>query len=501
MATAVMNQPSLNDVNRPGPKAARDLSRLPLKGAPKRGHKRVNWFTKKFLKVPNGYGAGKPLTYRPFQKEITAGLFPDDKPRPSQGLVSMPRGNSKSTTAATLALYALFADGVESPQVLIVASDIRQAGIIFNICRRMIETSPELSSRAKIYKDRITVPGSDGLLMPLPADAGALQGWQPTLALIDELHVVSADLWEAMLLSSGKRPDSLCLAISTPALSDESVMWQLVKDARENPTPDFYFREWTSDPSHPTDCQHCWYQANPALGDFLSLQSMENVRKTARESSFRAYRLGQWLEAVEDSWLTRPQVEALLTDEPIPHGARVVLAVDGSYSGDATAIVAVTVEENPTAALIALWEPHTQPEGYRVPVLDVMDAIRAAARLYDVAEIIFDPYRYQMVMETLQAERLPVIQHPNSPSRMTPATIGAYEAIIEGRVKIVDDERFTRHLLNARVIENDRGTKVQKPHKDSLDKIDAAVCLIMGLSRASFLSNQPKKSRRAVGFA
>lgn len=144
--------------SKPGPKAARDLSPISLRNAPKRGHKRVYWFANKYLKVPQGHGQGKPFRLREWQKEITAGCFPESD-RPSQGLVSMPRGNGKSSLAAVYALYGLFADGVESPQVLIMASDVRQAGIIFNACRRMIELSPELEKRTKIYKDRIEVPG------------------------------------------------------------------------------------------------------------------------------------------------------------------------------------------------------------------------------------------------------------------------------------------------------------------------------------------------------
>lgn len=483
----------------PGPKGHRDLSPIQLKGAPARGAKRVKWFAKKFLKIPNGYGAGKPFVYRPFQNEIIDGLFREKGPRPSQGLVSLARGNSKSTTAASFALYALFADNVASPQALIVASDIRQAGIIFNICRRMIEQSPELACRAKIYKDRITVPGNDGLLMPLPADVGALQGWQPTLAIVDELHYCSAELWEAMLLSSGKRPDSLCLAISTPALSDGSVMWSLVHNARETPSADFYFREWTSDTTHATDCQHCWFAANPALGDFLALSSMANVRKTSRESSFRAYRLGQWVEKLEDSWVSKPALEAVLADEPIPRGSKCVLAVDSSYSGDYSAIVMTSISPIPKVQLIKVWKPQDEAdENYRVPIIEVENAIRETCKQYQIEEILFDPYRMARTMQILGAERLPVVEFPQSAQRMTPATVGAWEAISNETVEIVRNDTLIEHILNCRVIEDSRGTRVRKDKKDSMNKIDAAVCFIMSHSRATLLARTVKKSKRVV---
>src|SRR5690606_35651691 len=111
--------------------------------------------------------------------------------RPRQGLVSLPRGNGKTGLAAVLALYSLFMDEAEGAQVLVVASDERQAGHVYRAARRMIETSPQLADRTHFYADRIVVPQTDSEMRALPADEGALQGWDPTLMIVDELHVVN----------------------------------------------------------------------------------------------------------------------------------------------------------------------------------------------------------------------------------------------------------------------------------------------------------------------
>src|SRR5690625_5493128 len=72
-------------------------------------------------------------------------------------------------------------------------------------------------------------------MMPLPAEPAALQGWDPTLVIVDELHVVTDRVWEAMSLASGKRLESLTLAISTPSDRLDSVMWRLVEYGRQHP--------------------------------------------------------------------------------------------------------------------------------------------------------------------------------------------------------------------------------------------------------------------------
>ncbi|GAB2934144.1 hypothetical protein GCM10027047_33200 [Rhodococcus aerolatus] len=472
---------------------------MDLSGLSGRNYLRIVKFAKTYLRVDKGHGANKPFRFRPWQIELLKGLYPAKGERPRQGLVSLPRGNGKSTLAAVLALYALYADEEQAPQVLVVASDLRQASIIFNTCRRMIEASPELLARTKVFQDRIQVPFNNGVLMPLPADPASLQGWDYSLCVVDELHVVSREIYESMILASGKRPQSLCLAISTPAASEDSVMWDLVSDARSNPRDDFYFREWTSDKTHPVDCAHCWEVANPALDDFLSRTAMRSVLKISHESSFRRLKLGQWLDTVEDQWISPSLWDAVEQPGNIPDGAEVVLALDGSFSGDSTVLVAVSIEAVPHAEIVAIWQPHLEPDGYRVPVADVEQAIRDACKRLSVREIACDPYRWTRTMQELQAERLPVVEFPQSANRMTPATIGVFEAVVNGALTQSGDGVLREHVLNARVKEDSRGTRLAKESDKSLKKIDAAVALVMAHSRAQYFANKPiRRSRVAV---
>jgi phage terminase large subunit-like protein len=89
------------------------------------------------------------MKLRPWQRQIVHGVL--DEPRPRQGLVSIPAGNGKSTLAAAIGLYGLPADRVEGARVLVVASDERQARIIFNTARRMVELDKALAERVHVY--------------------------------------------------------------------------------------------------------------------------------------------------------------------------------------------------------------------------------------------------------------------------------------------------------------------------------------------------------------
>jgi phage terminase large subunit-like protein len=133
-----------------GPKAPLTAPPLDLRRLPKRGGSRAIAFVERYVTVPKGTGARRRLRLRPWQREIVHGLL--DEPRPRQGLVSIPAGNGKSTLAAALGLYGLLADRVEGAQVICVASDERQARIIQNTARRMVELDPALYARVQIYK-------------------------------------------------------------------------------------------------------------------------------------------------------------------------------------------------------------------------------------------------------------------------------------------------------------------------------------------------------------
>ena len=162
---------------RAGPKGTLSAPPLDLRRYPRRGGARATRFIERYVTVPKGTGARRRMKLRPWQRQIIAGVL--DEPRPRQALVSIPAGNGKSTLAAALGLYGLLADRVEGAQVLVIASDERQARIILNTARRMVELDPALYARVQIFKDHLLEPHTDSRFMALPADPGRPAGMGP----------------------------------------------------------------------------------------------------------------------------------------------------------------------------------------------------------------------------------------------------------------------------------------------------------------------------------
>ena len=176
---------------------------------------------------------------------------------------------------------------------------------------------------------------------------------------------------------------------------------------------------------------------------------------------------------------------------PIPDGARVVLALDGSFSGDSTALAVVELDEFPHMSVAGLWEQPLGESDWRVPILDVEDHIRAMCRRWQVVEITADPARWARSLEVLAAEGLPVTEFPQSPGRMTPATQRFLDMVNQRQVTHDGDPRLARHISNAVLKSDARGKRIYKETKHSAKKIDLAVASIMALERAVTFVEEP----------
>ena len=482
-----------------GPKAPISVEPLDLSGISSSRAKRRIDFIEKFVLTPKGVGAGEPMKLRTFQKDLIRGAFGKGI---RTSLVSMPRANGKTALAAALAVAELFA-GQMSAEVLVVASDERQAKITLNLARRMIELNPELAERTHVYKDRIVVPQNDATLVPLPADPDALHGWDPSLLIVDELHTVTEAVWEAVSSVTGKRPESLTLAISTPASSQESVMWKLVEHGRANDDESFFLKEFSAPAGCATDDREAWKVANPALScsrPFLAQDGLASARRTLREPVFRQLRLGQWVTST-DSWLPFGALDECKDEERVVGlKEKVVLAFDGSASGDSTALIGCTLDGH--LFVEGLWENPGDPR-WRVPRGDVDRAVDLAFEKYQVLELAADPWGWRSEIESWaerHGEKKVVEWNTAFARRMAPATDRLYQAVIDQQVTYDGDSRLSAHFSHTVAKSTALGDLVSKDKKNSPRKIDAAVASIVAFDRAAFHANK-KTSKKVRTFA
>ena len=448
--------------------------------------------------------AGTPLIFRDWQKELTRHLYaekPDGTLRHSRALIGIARKNGKSAWLGSLVLEHLIF-GVSGGEAYSAAADKEQSKIIFNTVRDMVKNQPELSDFLTVYKDSIYNPKNGSVYRALSSEAFTKEGLSATFVAFDELHAQQdRELYDVLSLSMGARKEGMLVAITTAGVmtgndGKETICHTLYEYGKrvasgEVVDPNFFFSWWEpTDPQASHYDEQTWKQANPGYGDIVSKESFESSLKLTPESEFRTKRCNQWV-ATSDTWLPHGSWDRLVVDRELDTTKDVVLAFDGSFNGDCTVIVAVEVGETPHILPIAVWEkPDEADANWQVPVLEVEDAIRKACETYKVLEIACDPYRWARSFQVLEDDGLPVVTFPQTSSRMTPATTRFFEAVVNEQITHNGDKTLARHIANATLRVDSRGSRLAKEKRGSTRRIDLAVASVMGLERASWWHSQ-----------
>lgn len=453
-----------------------------------------------------GGSTGEPIDLRNWQRELLRHVFarrPDGRYRHRQALVGVARKNGKSALSAGIGLAGLVL-GPQGGEVYSCAGDKEQARIVFGTARRMVELDPELSELLTPYRDAIEFKKTGSVYRVLSAESYTKEGLNPHLVLFDEVHVQpNRELWDVMALAMGARTEPLMLGITTAGVRTDSTggdsicysMYQAGKRvvSGEVDDPSFFFAWWEP---LAVDADHrdpaTWREANPGFGEFVAPEDFASAVLKTPEAEFRTKRCNQWVSTAH-AWLPVGAWEACEVEREIPDGAEVVLGFDGSFSNDSTALVAVAVGDKPHVEVVACWEkPASEGSEWRVPVVDVEGEIRKACRRWQVREIVCDPFRWARTYQILEDEGLPVVEFPQSPQRMVPATQRFYEAVLNKTVTHSGDPRLARHLANCVLRVDQRGSRLAKDAKNSPRKIDLAIASVMALDRASQAVEQPQ---------
>lgn len=230
--------------------------------------------------------------------------------------VEIPRKNGKSTLGAAIALYILFADSERGAEVFSCAGDRNQASIIFNIAKSMVEMSPELFKRGKLYRNSIVNPAKGNVYKVLSSDAKLQHGHNAHAVLFDELHTQpTRELWDTMLTSTGARTQPIIMAITTAgsSKSDGNICWEVhdyADKVSKGIVDDDSFLPviYAADEEDDITLEKTWIKANPNYGKSIRKDYMQGEAKRATEivsyeNSFKRLHLNIWTSSVT-KWIS-----------------------------------------------------------------------------------------------------------------------------------------------------------------------------------------------------
>ncbi len=464
----------------------------------------------RYMLASKGMKAGKALEFATWQRWLLSHMLqrrPDGRLQYRQYLAGLPRKTAKSLKGTAICLNYLAVSPDLGRELYSIAGDRQQARLVFGEARWQVLNNPTLSKHLKVYRDAIEHPKTGSVYRTLSHDGKLAQGLNPFITVADEVHVYptsqlapgTSELWEAMLQGSGARPESILIGITTAGdYRDDALLTRLYDYAKSiaagEVDDDAFGGSWWQAPE---GCDHLdernWHIANPNLA--LGLADIEEMRSTAKstpENTFRRYRLNQmvrlgglaWMDSAAWKEAARPERQPLDDARANPQKNRarrtkIVMAFDGSVSGDSTSLMGMTVDDAHLFP-IGVWEQDGN-EDWTVPRDEVGDAVDDAFELFDVVAFQCDTSYWLQEFQGWQNKYgdKRVLDFTMSNARMVPAVQELYAGIKDGQITHSDDTVLNRHVSNAITHETPRGVTIKKQSKDSTHKIDHAVTACM----------------------
>ena len=470
-----------------------------------------------------GPHARQPFNLRPWQTRIVKRLFKQRRDRTRQYrtcLLMLPRKNGKTELAAALAVYFLLHDGEVGGEVYSAAADRDQAALVFHVAAQMIRNNPALEAEVQIVdsQKRIVHPASGSIYRAISAEAYSKHGFNASVVIYDELHAApTRELWDVLATSQSTRAQPLMMAISTAGFDRQSILYELYAHAKrviEQPSIDPTFLPVIYEAPAEADWrkEKTWRIANPALGDFRSLDEMRIMCQRAQEipaqeNSFRRLYLNQWTEQ-SSRWLSLLQWNACAGPTPSYAGRVCYVGLDLSSTTDTTALVAVYPDADGqgfdvrVAAFLPADKLRERTTRDRLPydewarrgVLiatpgNVVDYERVRAELQawadesDVREVAYDPWNATDLVQRLSAQDglncVPVRQGFASLSAPTKAL---EKAVLSRALRHDGHPVLEAHIGNV-AVETDGAGNVKPSKKLSTDRIDLVAALVMAVDR------------------
>jgi len=225
------------------------------------------------------------------------------------------RKNAKSTKAAGVGLYGLTDDGEEGAEIYAAAVNRDQAKIVFDVAKQMVQRSPELREKfgVEVLAHNINVQSTGSSFVPLHSESGSLEGKNPHIAIIDELHAhKTRAVYDVIETGTGARLQSMMWIITTAGSNRAGICYELrtyltkiLQGLTEDDT--FFGIIYSIDDGDDWTDPKVWAKANPNLGvsvyvEDIARQCRKAMEMPSAQNNFVTKRMNVWANA-DTAWM------------------------------------------------------------------------------------------------------------------------------------------------------------------------------------------------------
>jgi phage terminase large subunit-like protein len=476
------------------------------------------------------------ITLQPWQTFILCCLFgwirrADGLRRFRTAYIAVPRKNGKSVLAAGIGLYMFAADGEFGSEIYSGATTEKQAWEVFRPAKQIAERTPDLQEAfgIEVGAKTMSIPTNGSRFEPVIGKPG--DGASPHCAIVDEFHEHLTDsLLDTMRTGMGARKQPILLVITTAgdnlAGPCKAMQEELEKVLAGSVVRDELFGlvygidatdEWTS--------EEALRKANPnynvsVFGDFLLTEQRNAIADARKQSVFKTKHLNVWVGA--NSAFVNMQKWNGLADLSLRaddfRGSTCVIGVDLSSKIDFSARVLIfrklvdgkdhfyvfprfyLPEERvnrPEFQHYQAWAAHGHIAvcpGARISHEQITEDTILDVQRYTAREVCCDPWGSDRFLEEIgKRTRATAVEVPQRVQYLSEPMKQLEALIADGCIHHDGNPAMTWMMGNLTAHE-DKNENLFPNKERAESKIDGAVALITGLSRAVVIQAKSTQS-------
>ena len=465
---------------------------------------------------------GESFNLRPWQKKIVKKLLGTLKPDGSRQYTSagiwLPRANGKTELASALLLERFLRDPRPRRQFFCAASTRDQARFLFNKVEAMCRDNPRILKHVTIRtSNHVIINNATGsTFKAVASEAGAMHGAEPSVVVYDEIHVAKdRELFTSFVTGMGKVDNPLMITITTAGLFDRTTLeyeqYHYASQVRDGiiQDPSYLPIIFEAAAEERWDLVKTWRKANPALGDFRSLDEMRRLCNRAKqiprlENDFRRLYLNQHTAATS-KWLRQEDWEKCQRDH-VDKSGRWFGGADLSAKQDLTAFaITARTEDDGYKVLAWNWIPEgtalQHEKSDRVPYLtwertghieftpgDRVDQRFVLQRMleicgeYGVRQVCFDSHNAEWFFQELPRHGIETIDAPqnyrtyNEPCREFESCIAA------GKIQTDRNQCLAWQVANVETKPTSDNRLIRPIKSTPSARIDAIAAVLMSMA-------------------
>ena len=463
-------------------------------------------------------GSFKHLVMQPWQHFVVGSMFgwinkSTGVRRYRESLIFVARKNGKTELESGLADYMAGFDGENGPNVYFLANSQKQASLLYEGSRTMIQKSPWLSDRFVPNRSEIRYPKTGGKILAMSAEKNNKDGENVHFAVFDEIHEYQDySLINVMRNSRGTRKQPLIVYITTAGYVLDGPLVDMVDqghDTLDNYEDDinnrtFYYLASLDDKEEVNDPK-MWVKANPNIG-LMQLADMitdfQNERRVpAQFADWLTKRFNIFSEVDELSYIT-PEILQKNTrhlDLEELRGRECVGGYDLSDTEDFTsACLEFPLDDGGVFILEHSWIPHARyerdknPERIRkwehdgevtiipgdyVDYSYVLNWFNEQAQKYDITIIRYDPAKAIRLNKELEEAGFETDKVRQGFFTLGGAMQNYKELLLDGKVVFNEQSMFKWYLNNVHLRQdrNDNWLPTKTSQSRKIDGFAAAL--------------------------